>query len=145
MKNLTVYLFSLSTILINILAGHYFAPIEMLTTVIVLPIITLCVYHYLDTKLIYKMLFICLLIIANDVSIKFYGGGHHDQIGQFLVNSSSIIGALLAYICLSVSVIINTRKNIYIQQETIITLILFPLLLIVYSFFAWNIGLGRYI
>ena len=145
MRNKIICLLSVLIIFINVLVGYYLPPSEMLTTIIVLPIITFCIYRYFDIKPIYKMLFVCLLIIVNDLGVKFYGGGSHDQIGQFLINSSSIIGVFLAYIVFFISTIINIKNDMYTKQDSISSLILFPLIQIVYFFFAWNVGLGRYI
>lgn len=145
MRRIITCFFSLLIIIINIFTGYYFAPIEMFTTVIVLPITTLYICLYCDVRLINRMLLVCSLIIINDLGIKFYGGGHHDQIGQFLINSSSIIGVLLAYIVLFIYIIVSVRNEIYTKQKYVRLLILFPLIRIVYFFLTWNVGLGRYI
>lgn len=141
-KKSSIILYSLLGIVINILVGHYFAPLEMLTTIFVLPIISIYIYRYLKIGLIYKMLCICLFIIMNDLGVKVLGGGHHDQIGQFLINTSSIIGVCFTYTVLLASTAMNRKEDTLAKQVFITILILFPLTQVIYFLLSWNIGLG---
>lgn len=78
----------------------------------------------------------------NDFGVKVFGEGHHDQIGQFLINTSSIIGVCFAYIVLLASIIMNRKEDTHAKQEFITMLVLFPLTQVIYFLLSWNIGLG---
>lgn len=138
LKNKITCLLALFIVVINILIGHFCPPSEMLTTIVVLPIITFVVYVFFDVELTYQMLYICFLTVLNDLGQKFFAGGTSDQIGQVLLNLSSISGVFLSYIVLIILTTIN-RGDIPTQHRHT-ALILYPLIQIVYFFLCWNVN-----
>ena len=116
----------------------------MLTIIIILPIITLFIYSSFNTKFINKVIFLCLSIILNNLRVKFYSDGSHDQVGQFLINSSSIISAFFAYIVLLIFTVANSKTSDLYKERCISTTTI-PFNTVSLFALTWDVGLGLHI
>lgn len=142
MNNRTALGLATSTVILNGLIGHFFAPNGILLTPVVLTITTSLVC--LGTKNI-KVILIStltyLFVALNDISIKLYSGGSHDQEGLVWIHALLFIGLIPTF------GILLTRSFRQKDEKLINKLLavgLFIGLIALHLQLFGNLGLGRY-
>jgi hypothetical protein len=140
-KNLNL-LISIFVVLSNVLADHFFAPIGLMLTPIII-IIVACLINLNKGKfdVIIRAIISYLLIAVNDIGIKLYGGGIHDAEGQGWIYMLLLVGLVPCVIILFISGFKNQKDNFY---KTIFALSLFLALIFLHLYFFENLGIGRY-
>jgi hypothetical protein len=82
MNNKKALGFATLTVILNGLIGHFFAPNGIMLTPIVLTITTsLVCFGTNNIKIILISALTYLFVALNDISIKLYSGGSHDNEG----------------------------------------------------------------
>ncbi|HEU0137293.1 MAG TPA: hypothetical protein VFQ50_08385 [Flavobacterium sp.] len=83
MKNIKVISLGLGIIAIANLAGHYFPPFSLFTSFVYINIITGVVnYPLYKQNFSLTVIYNFLLLLMNDLLIRWYAGGNHDSAGM---------------------------------------------------------------
>ena len=126
----------------NLLLGHFFAPIGMMLTPIVLIIVTIIIiFMTANLKPIYLTLLTFGLIVLNDIGLKLYAGGHHDNEGLSWMQLLFLLGLIPSYGILIFGILRTKKVEL---AEKIISIIFFPILIVGYLYLFNDLGLGRY-
>lgn len=130
---------SFTVVLGNVLADHFFSPIgiEISPIIIIIAVLFICAAKPAFSNLLMTC-FVFMLIAINDSGIKLYGGGIHDSEGQGFVN-------LLFFICFIsglIMLLVAFFKNKQLSSFNVIgPVILFFLLGYMYMHFFDQLGL----
>lgn len=142
MKLALALFFCTVVVLANSLLDYYHAPTGiMLTPVIILSVTTLMVStrHFKSNPVSatgWVVLFICL----NDIGIKLYGGGTHDNEGQAWVHLLLLVGLIPSYGAL---LFVIFRQSTASASKRIAAALLFPLLLFGHLTLFTDLGIGQ--
>lgn len=128
-------------IITNIFCGHY-APTGIMLTPVMLTISALIVVFWSNQLRPLALTLIALgLVILNDLGLKLFAAGTHDQIGQAWQLLLLLIGLVPTYTIL----ILGIFKNYQVKMtEKIIPILLFPILIAGYLYLFKDLGLGRH-
>ncbi|SDY95661.1 hypothetical protein [Hymenobacter psychrophilus] len=129
-------------VLANALLDYYHAPTGiMLTPVIILSLTTLLVAtKHLRTNPVSAILLVVLFICLNDMEIKLYGGGTHDNEGQAWIHLFLLIGLIPSYGALLFVIFRQATTSV---STKIAAVLLFPLLLFGYLTLFADLGIGQ--
>ncbi len=142
MTDRTSILIATGVIIFNLLLGHFFAPTGMMLTPVALTIATtLIVFGAKSLKPIFKTLIILGLIILHDIGLKLYSGGTHDSEGLGWLHLMLFIGLVPSYILTIVGIFQNKKAD---KTEKILSIIIFPLVIVGHLYLFGDLGLGRY-
>lgn len=135
-------LLPLAIVVLNTIVDHYAAPLGLFATAWVLPVIAGIIVFLPDSPNLWKQSFLCFLFAAlNDLGIKLYGGGVHDEEGHGWIHALLFVGLVPVYIILIVSTVKNKTAPL---TQKIGSLLLFPVLVAIYLYFFSEAGFGRY-
>lgn len=141
MNNRIIILIAFTTLIINGIIGHFLAPSGILfTPIVIIAVTSLIAFGLKDNKPIYQSLLAYFFIALNDISIKLFSGGMHDEEGLGWVNGSMFLGIIPAFIILFVAIQKSDEKII----SKIIAITAFPILMTIHFQLFSNLGLGRY-
>lgn len=130
------------TVIINGLIGHFFAPNGIMLTPIVLTITTLLVcFGTKNLKIIVLSALTYLFVGLNDISIKLYSGGTHDNEGLGWVHLLLFIGLVPTFGILLTAILKHKEETWTIK---IIAIFLFVGLIAGHLQLFSNLGLGRH-
>jgi hypothetical protein len=133
---------ALLAVIINGLIGHFFAPNGIMLTPIVLSITTsLVCLGTQNIKVIFISVLTFLFVALNDISIKLYSGGSHDNEGLAWVQLLLFVGLVPTFGILLTAIF--RRKNEKLLMK-IIAIILFVGLIAGHLNLFSKLGLGRY-
>jgi hypothetical protein len=142
MNNTTALGLATSTIILNGIIGHFFAPNGIWLTPVVLTITTLLVcFGTKNIKVILISTLTYLFVALNDISIKLYSGGSHDQEGLVWVHSLLFIGLIPTFGILLTRCIRQKHEKLI---NKLIAVGLFIGLIALHLHLFGNLGLGRY-
>ena len=88
-----------------------------------------------------KIIFVAGLLILNDVGLKLFAAGSHDQAGQSWQALFTVAGVILA-LCILIVAAVKDKSETWLLK--ICVLIAFPCLLIIHLYMTMNLGRGRY-
>ena len=107
---------SLIIIILNLIIGHFFAPIGILLTPIVLIGVSVLVAFFTKGLLsVWKSVVFSALIGIHDIGIKLYSGGRHDYEGLGFLHLMLFIGLVPAYVILLVG-IFKTKNDTKVNK-----------------------------
>jgi hypothetical protein len=142
MRNYLAISLVLLIVLANGYIGHFYPPKGIDFTPIVLIIDSLLiVFGTKNLKAFWKSAFIVTFIILNDILIKLYSGGSHDNEGLEWIHFFLYLGLLPSFVILSINIIRDKNET---KLSKIIAIIIFPILITIYLQFFYTLGLGRY-
>jgi hypothetical protein len=129
------------TVILNGLVGHFFAPNGILFTPIVLTITTsLICFGTKNFRVIFISILTFIFVALNDISIKLYSGGSHDNEGLGFVHLLLFVGLVPTFGFLLYS-ILQHKEEKYINK--IVAIILFVGLIATHLELFSDLGLGR--
>jgi len=130
------------TVILNGFIGHFFAPNGIMLTPIVLTITTsLVCFGTKNIKSILLSALTYLFVALNDISIKLYSGGSHDNEGLGWIHMLLFVGLLPTFGILLATIFRNKQETL---TNKIITLVMFVGLIAGHLQLFSNLGLGRY-
>ena len=135
-------LLALLLCLANDVADHFFAPIGIMLTPLVL--VTAAALLNTPRKAGYTLALpgiTAILCCLHDAGIKLYGGGQHDLEGQGFMNAFFFAGLLPSYILVLVLLVRSTEIS---RNKRIAAAFIMPLIVICYLYFFGALGVGRY-
>lgn len=142
MNNTTALGLATLTIILNGLIGHFFAPNGIMLTPVVLTITTsLVCFGTKNIKIIFLSVLTYLFVALNDISIKLYSGGSHDNEGLGWVHLLLFVGLVPTFGILLATVL--KRKEETVTNKIIAVALFFGLIVLHLQLFS-NLGLGRY-
>jgi hypothetical protein len=142
MNNTTALGLATLTIILNGLIGHFFAPNGIMLTPIVLTIMTsLVCFGIKNIKIILLSTLVYLFVALNDISIKLYSAGSHDNAGLGWVYLLLLVGLVPTFGILLTTVIKRKEETVI---NRIIAVVLFIGLIAGHLKVFSNLGLGRY-
>ncbi len=140
-QNILMLGFALATVVSNGFIGRFFAPNGIMFTPFVLIITTLLVTAGTENiAVIEKVCLIYFFIGLNDILIKLYFGGSHDQVGYAWIQMSLFIGLIPVFFILIVMVSNNTQAQ---TIDKILAIVIFPILITIHSYVFSELGRGR--
>jgi hypothetical protein len=135
-------LIATGVIIINLLLGHFFAPIGIMLTPITLTLsIAIIVFSCHTLRPIYLTAINLGLIILHDIGLKLFAGGMHDGPGLGWMTLLLFIGLAPAYI-LTIIGIFRIKQAKF--MEKILSVLIFPLIIAGHFYIFGDLGLGRY-
>ena len=141
MNNATAIGLALLTVVINGLIGHFFAPGGILLTPLVISATTFFVgYCTKNITVIFISILAFIFVALNDISIKLYAGGRHDNEGLMWTHLFLFIGLVPTSVILLIAVF--RRKSARLTNK-ILALVLFAGLVWVHLLLFDDVGLGR--
>ncbi len=142
MNNTTALELATLTIILNGLIGHFFAPNGIMLTPVVLTITTsLVCFGTKNIEVILMGALTYLFVALNDISIKLYSGGSHDQEGLGWVHALLFIGLIPTFGILLTKIIRQKDEKL---TNKLIAVGLFIGLITLHLQLFGNLGLGRY-
>lgn len=142
MNNTTALGLATLTVVLNGLIGHFFAPNGIMLTPIVLTITTsLVCFGTKNIKIIFISALTYLFVALNDISIKLYSGGSHDNEGLGWVHLLLFVGLVPTFGILLATVLKHKEETV---TNKIIAVVLFIGLIAGHLQIFSNLGLGRY-
>lgn len=142
MNNKTAIGLAIVTVILNGLVGHFFAPNGITLTPIVLTITTsLICFGTKNINIIFLSALTYLLVALNDISLKLYSGGSHDNEGLEWVHLLLFVGLVPTFGIL-LSTVLSCKEETVTNK--VIAMILFLVLIGVHLQLFDNLGLGRY-
>jgi len=142
MNNLTALGLALLIVVINGLIGHFFAPNGIMLTPIVLSLTTYLVcFKTKNIKVLFISILTFLFVALNDISIKLYSGGRHDNEGLGWVHLLLFVGLVPTLGILATTIFKRKEEKPSIR---ILALALFIGLILGHLQLFSNLGLGRY-
>lgn len=130
------------TVILNGLIGHFFAPNGILLTPIILTITTSIIcFRTKNIKVIFISILTFSFVALNDISLKLYSGGTHDNEGLGWIHLLLFVGLIPTFgILLSTVLKKKDEKSI----NKIFAIILFVSLISIHLQLFSNLGLGRH-
>lgn len=142
MSNFTAIGLALLTVVINGLIGHFFAPNGIMLTPIVLTITTsLVCLGTKNMKVIFVSILTFLFVALNDISIKLYSGGSHDNEGLGWIYLLLFVGLVPTFGILLTAIL--KRKDVKYTSKILATIVFVGLIAVHLQLFS-KLGLGRY-
>jgi len=142
MNNITALGLALLTVIVNGLIGHFFAPNGIILTPVVLTITTYLVcFKTKNIKVLLISILTFLFVALNDISIKLYSGGRHDNQGLGWIHLLLFVGLVPTFGILLTAIF--KRKDEKLTSK-IISIILFVGLIVGHLQLFSSLGLGRY-
>lgn len=142
MNNTTALGLATLIVVLNGLIGHFFAPNGIMLTPIVLTITTsLVCFGTKNIKIIFISALTYLFVALNDISIKLYSGGSHDNEGLGWVHLLLFVGLVPTFGILLATVLKHKEETV---TNKIIAVVLFIGLIVGHLQIFSNLGLGRY-
>lgn len=142
MSNIMALGIALLIVLANGLVGHFFAPIGIILTPVILVITTYLVcFKTKNIKTILISVLTFLFVALNDVLIKLYSGGRHDNEGLGWVHLLLFVGLVPTFGIL-LTTIFKLKDETLINKT--ISIILFIGLIVGHLQLFGSLGLGRY-
>jgi hypothetical protein len=140
MNTLKAVAISLSLIIINNVLGHYFPPISILLTPVVIGVISVLISR-LDIQIVLIVLLVIISILLNDILIKFFAGGTADFEGAGFINLFLIFACIIATILTPTLLIVSNNRNVV---STIFACLLIPLSVYIHLLYFDFLGLVDY-
>jgi hypothetical protein len=126
-------------IILNGFIGHFFAPNGIFLTPIVLIITTLFVaFGTKNLNVIIISILTYFFVALNDISIKLYSGGTHDNEGLCFVHLFLFFGLIPTFGILFVGIFKQNEEKLV---NKIIALVLFVILIAIHLQIFSNLGL----
>jgi hypothetical protein len=142
MSNKIAFGLATLTVILNGLIGHFFAPKGIMLTPIVLTITaSLVCFGTKNIKIIFISALTYLYVALNDISIKLYSGGSHDQEGLGWVHALLFLGLIPTFGILVTTIFRNKQETL---TNKLIAIALFIGLIVLHLQLFSNLGLGRY-
>lgn len=142
MNNKTALGLATLTVILNGFIGHFFAPNGIMLTPIVLTITSLLVcFGTKNIKIFFLSVLTYLFVALNDISIKLYSGGSHDNEGLGWIHLLLFVGLVPTFGILLATVL--KRKDETVKNK-IITVAIFIGLIVLHLQLFSKLGLGRY-
>lgn len=130
------------TVILNGLIGHFFAPNGIMLTPIILTITSsLICFGTKNIRVIFISILNFLFVALNDISIKLYSGGTHDNEGLGWVHLLLFVGLVPTFGILLSSVLKRDDEK---SINKIVAIILFVGLIAIHLQLFSNLGLGRH-
>ena len=130
------------TVILNGLIGHFFAPNGIMFTPIVLTITTsLICFGTKNIRVIFISILTFLFVALNDICIKLYSGGTHDNEGLGWVHLLLFVGLVPTFGILLSSILKRDEEK---SINKIVAIILFVGLIAIYLELFSSLGLGRH-
>lgn len=142
MNNIIWLGLALLTVFVSGLIGHFFAPFGIILIPIVLIVTTSIVC--LKTKNIgsvYWSIFTYLFIALNDIALKLYAGGKHDNEGLGWISIMLLLGLLLTILILAYSILQRKDEKLIVK---LLSIFLFIVLIAIHWQLFADLGIGRY-
>ncbi|AWH85913.1 hypothetical protein HYN59_12715 [Flavobacterium album] len=141
MRDKLVLILAFIIVIFNGIIGHFFAPNGIsFTPIIIIATTSLVAFGTKNVKAIWKSIFAFLFIALNDIFIKLYSGGTHDNEGLEWIHCFTLIGLIPSFIILLITILKSFESKIF----KIIAIILFPILVVIYFQLFHDLGLGRH-
>jgi len=142
MNNITAIGLATLVVILNGFIGHFFAPSGIMLTPVVLTIASsLITFGTKNINVIWVSILTFLLVALNDILIKLYSGGLHDNEGLGWIHMLLFIGLVPTFVILLTSIF---RRKDETTFNKIIAVAVFPILVIIHIQLFSNFGLGRY-
>lgn len=141
MNNIIALGLALLIIILNGLLGHFFPPNSIFLTPIILTITSILVcFATKNIPIVFISILTISFVVLNDIFIKLYAGGIHDNEGQDFITLFLFIGLLPA--CGVLIAAIFKRKEEGLINKIIAMVLFFGFTAIHLQLFG-NLGLGR--
>lgn len=141
-SNEIIIVLSFIIVAANGIIGHFFAPLGIdLTPLIIVITAELVLYASKNISLVWQSALVYLFIAINDILIKLYSGGSHDNIGLVWIHFYMLIGLIPAGIMLLIKILRSNEESVFTK---VTALFLFPALLYIHFQLFSHLGLGRY-
>lgn len=141
MKNFATLGLATLIVILNAIFGHYFAPGGIMMTPIILIITTsLVCFQIKNIGAIFISVLAFLFIALNDIGIKLYAGGTHDNEGLAWVHLLLFAGLIPSFGILLAAIFRHPSEKLYIK---IISILLFVGLVAIHLQLFSTLGLGR--
>ncbi len=142
MKNKKTLIASIGIVILNIVIGHFLAPMGILLTPIVLIAIALIIWFgNNELSLTCKGILLGVLISFHDIGIKLFSGGIHDYEGKGWIHAMLFIGLIPAFGILVGGAIKDKNEPI---RNKWIAVVLFSILISLHLLIFEDLGIGRY-
>ena len=136
-KNLLLIITALLFVIANAYNGHYNSPGSITCTPYIIIATTLIAAFALSSKPIYRVLFSLFFMLLNDVLIRLYSGGRHDPEGGGWIMLSLLLCAFPSFLILLIAIYRDKNET---RPAKIIALLLFPVIVIIYTCFFDHLG-----
>jgi hypothetical protein len=141
MNNTIVLALATLTVILNALIGHYFAPDGILLTPFVLTITSFLVCFLTENiRVIFISILTFLFVALNDIAIKLYAGGKHDNEGLDWIHLFLFFGLIPTFVFLSIAVFKRKSEKLAIK---LMAIGLFIALTYIHLQLFSRLGLGR--
>ncbi len=102
-KNTLAIGLGLTLVTVSNIIGHFAGPFSILATPILLTIIIAGINsHLYKSNFILTIVYNFGLLLLNDLLIRLYAGGTHDQVGKALISLFFIVAFVLALITMAI-------------------------------------------
>jgi len=140
MKDIYLVFISVVCIILSALFGHYYPPIGIELTPVILIITGVIVFNNLKFQNVFlKVLLFFSFVALNDLLIKLYAGGRHDYEGLAWTKLFLYIGLLPSYFILVKAIWLDRFAG---QTSKIVSILVFPILVVIYLAISRDLGLG---
>lgn len=140
MKNRETLLIILSLVIINGVLGHFFPPLGIDLTPLVIITSALLILLRFTANVYIKSLVLFGAVVLNDVLIKLYSGGNNDQVGLLWIHLFMLIGLIIGYPILIAAIIRDKEAS---KQNKMLAALAFLIALCIYYNIFYDLGLGR--
>ena len=118
MQNKSIIILGLTLITVSNIIGHFAGPFSIFITPILLTIIIAGInYNLYKSNFHLTVLYNFGLLIFNDLFIRFFAGGTHDQVGKALISISFTIAFILSIITMAIYSF-NSEESQIIKSKT---------------------------
>jgi hypothetical protein len=140
MKNRETLIIILSLVTINGVLGHFFPPLGIDLTPLVIITSALLILLRFTANVYIKSLVLFGAVVLNDVLIKLYSGGNNDQVGLLWIHLFMLIGLIIGYPILIAAIIRDKEAS---KQNKMLAALAFLIALCIYYNIFYDLGLGR--
>lgn len=121
-NNFTIIGLAILIIVVSNILGHFFPPFSIFATPFLMILIIARLNNPLyKSKFKFTILYNVGLLLFNDLFIRFYAGGTHDQEGKGLISLFFVITFIFAIVSMIVYAVILGFKDEKIHQVKIIS------------------------
>ena len=142
MRKYLAILIATIIVLSNTYIGHYYPPNGIEFTPFILIITSSIIAFGIENlNIIWKSILVFTFAVLNDVLIKLYSGGTHDSEGLEWIHFFLYLGLLPSFGILIYAAWRDKKES---KRNKIIAICIFPMLLYIYLYFFYTLGLGKH-
>lgn len=121
-KNISIIGLGLTLVIASNIIGHFAAPFSIFVTPLLLTIIIAGINSQLyKSNFLLTIIYNIGLLLFNDLFIRYYAGGTHDQVGKAWISLFFTISFILAFITMLIfSFMSKDNKNKTLKSNNIL-------------------------